>query len=383
MQSVPIHWLILATESTTKLDNPLLWAMLLMTLFGGGFVGWFFYWDLGHRKITEDKFQIRRILWLIGTAGVGTVATWQAEGNWVFAGLSWTLGIIMGFFTNYFATMARFCSEIEAVADPHRSILRGFIKRNVIPLGHNGMETALQERIDQLAEKQRLTDGEATNRLNRFAYEALYEAFSYLRKVQDAYKAFVSSPHPNFAHFNERRHAEFDSYLRKVLSHLVPLFEASSGKTGKIWAAVRVLQSEGREYKTVVRVGNYSVDRQQHSEPVGENEGLPSILRAKYAEGKRIYGFNGRKPKGWKTTANDKKNEDVQVIAAPIVIVSPKEEDTDELYMILYINSLEKNAFWKAEENYLEICSNILSLFLSMTHRILLETVTRVEGEPK
>jgi len=217
---------------------------------------------------------------------------------------------------------------------------------------------------------------EAVEELHDFVHTARDDAVQYLERYKAILAQFLQDE--DLKRFHEQILEEFQKYLHRNLQKVVTLFEALNDRPRKLWVAVRRLEEPEREYRTILRVGKYSKDREVHSLDIPESTGLPQYLRQQYERNRGIVILGpNRSAATWMSTQNDALGEDRSVLIGPIMIKSGNPltaSEKRELYMILYVNSPEENAFSTGDEYYMRCCTDVLSLFFSMASKMMEET---------
>jgi hypothetical protein len=163
----------------------------------------------------------------------------------------------------------------------------------------------------------------------------------------------------------------FQEVLGRMLDVFRPLIPAGKDGPVPLWAAIRQIQNiSGKNcFVSIARQGEVNPDRCHTSEPIPENEGLPKALREAYDNGKGILIIpKEREGSLWRATPNDGRNEDLSVMAAPIVL---KTEEPWPMVMILYLNSSVENAFADELKPYMKCCADTLSTVLNALTAIL------------
>ena len=370
-------WIVFAQAATILSPVDLLdgraTAGYVLALLAGGLIG--FCWSLG---IASDS-KARQILFgakpisLVVSSGTLFLGYWNVTGIGPVHGVCWLLGTIFGMWLAHESAVRHYSAGVSGLPPSLVPEFKGLVRRSILQLGHNDLERTIDKYLAKQEKNESRFLNDAIAELHDFVHTARDDAVQYMAEYDDSVGEFLQDK--DFPAFQLRVADQFRRYLTSNLVAVVNMFEALTGRTRKLWVAVRVLKTQTLMYETIVRVGKYARDRGQRSVPIPKDTGLPAYLRLKYDsnEGVVFLTPDSRTSETWTSTVNDRLGDDQSTIAGPIIVKSgnPKGRHAHELFMILYVNSPEKNAFSERYNNYMRCCTDVLSLFFSMANKLM------------
>jgi len=333
---------------------------------GSGFLG--FIWFLS--TIVATGTALRKL----SVATHGLFATITTLGGIFFTkwngsvsptnGLFWVGGTVVGFWWACRYVTAAVVEKVLAQSGHNeRAKVYSLVTGTLLREGAGVAETEALECVRKLQNPDRELSRRALARLHRFVHESRDSAVREFAKIGK----------------NLATTGKFEPDLSAYLEVVVGLYREMLGDlidngTG-LWVALRRLNPDGT-YVTIIRKG--AVDdsgRSQGSEPVPAGKGLPKLLEEDLRSGPidtRGVIFLGpddkRKKARWQRTENDRRKEDLFVMAAPVTIrrVAPDGRTLQrEMAMILYANH-KSNVFAPWLCDIVKCCVDTVSTALSV-----------------
>jgi hypothetical protein len=338
----------------------------LLGLVGSGFLG--FLWFLS--TIVATGTALRKLS--VATHGIFATVTmlggvfftkWNASVG-PTNGLFWVAGTVIGFWCAYrYVTDAVVQKVVAQSGHNDRVKVWSLVKGTLLRDGARVAEQEALECVRKLQNPDRELSRRSMAQLHRFVHEARDSAAREFAKIGK----------------NLAATGKFEPDLSAYLEVVVGLYREMLGdlidRGTELWVALRRLNPDGT-YATIIRKG-YVDDsaRSQGSEPVPAGKGLPKMLEENLKSGDLetrgvlfLSPQDRRKKARWQSTQNDKRKEDLFVMAAPVTIrrVAPDGKALHrEMAMILYANH-KNNVFAPWLCDIVRCCVDTVSTALSV-----------------
>ncbi len=376
------------TEGVLILPYVKMGAAIILALVASYVLG--FFWTHASIPREDGKANIlgsKPLLVLLTSAGTGLLAKWNVENVGAIHGSAWICGSALGIVLTRAKLFRDYSAGIELLAPPDQREVKQLVRRSLFEEGRISTERKVSKKVTAIKNERSRMLLSAVEELHDFTHTSRDQAVKYLDAYNRLLADFVATG--EWENYGAKLSAEFQVYLSEVLQCMIRMFEQLIGQPSQLWAAVRILDGEGsnRTYRTLLRVGKIKTnDRDHESIEIPEESGFPRFLRSQYERGNGIIVLprNKRHSRNWVSTKNDEREEDASLMAGPIMIKSWDAEQKRvqrEMFMILYMNSPKEALFHEGHRDYFRCCTDVLSLFFSMSAMNSSGQVVALQGE--